>query len=166
MRSVFLSPHPDDETLFGTFTLLREKPLVVSVLSCGTHRTLEFAAAMKTLGIKDIGIWGAFDELNPDWPSIRARIHALRAERIYVPAYHADGNVHHNELARAAEAAAPTVVHYLTYTTAGKQTSDQAVPYEPEWIGLKLRALACYESQYSHPSHAPHFTRGLDEFYA
>jgi hypothetical protein len=28
---VFLSPHHDDETLFGAFTLLRERPLVVIV---------------------------------------------------------------------------------------------------------------------------------------
>ena len=28
---LFLSPHPDDETLFGAFTLMREKPLVVII---------------------------------------------------------------------------------------------------------------------------------------
>src|SRR5690606_38099756 len=26
---IFISPHPDDETLFGAYTLMREKPLVV-----------------------------------------------------------------------------------------------------------------------------------------
>jgi hypothetical protein len=29
--SIFISPHNDDETLFGAFTILREKPLVVIV---------------------------------------------------------------------------------------------------------------------------------------
>lgn len=166
MRSVFLAPHPDDETLFGAFTLLREKPLVVSVLSCGAHRTLEFAAAMKTLGIDDISVWGAYQEAAPDWSAIRDRIRALRADHIYAPAADPDGNVHHNELARAAVGAAPRVTHYLTYTSAGKQTSRCSVPYEREWIGLKLRALACYESQYSNPSHAPHFIRDQSEYTA
>jgi LmbE family N-acetylglucosaminyl deacetylase len=166
MRSVFLAPHPDDESLFGSWTLLREKPLVVCVLACGSERAVEFANALKTLGVHDLAVWGAFPEGSPDWKVIAARIRSLKAERLYVPAPHPDGNEHHNALADAANGAAPSVVHYLTYTSAGKQTDGREVPYEREWIGLKLRALACYESQYSHPSHAPHFLRDQREFYA
>lgn len=164
MRSVFLAPHPDDETLFGAFTLQRGQPLVVCVLDCGEHRTREFIAATSMLGCHEVDAW-SFPEAAPDWAAIRERIRGLHADHIYVPAYADGGNVHHNELACAADGAAP-ITHYLTYTTAGKQTSSRQVGYEREWIGFKLRALACYESQYAHPSHAPHFTRGLDEFYA
>lgn len=166
MTAVFLAPHPDDETLFGAFTLLRHKPLVICILGCGATRTLEFAAAMRILGIEEIGVWGAFSEAAPDWLAIRERIQGLNADHIYAPAYAKGGSDHHNELARCVDGAAPKVTHYLTYTTAGKQTDGEAVPFEREWIGLKLRALACYESQYAHPSHAPHFLRGQEEFYA
>jgi LmbE family N-acetylglucosaminyl deacetylase len=165
-RRVFLSPHPDDETLFGTFTLLREKPLVVCVLSCGAHRAAEFANAMAVLNVEDIGVWGAYPETAPDWTAIRERILALNADHLYVPDYHPDGNEHHNALAMAAAGAAPRVTHYLTYTPSGKQRDGTPVPYEPAWIGLKLRALACYPSQYGQASHAPHFMRGLDEYHA
>jgi LmbE family N-acetylglucosaminyl deacetylase len=165
MRSVFLAAHPDDETLFGAFTLLRVKPLVVVVLSCGASRTLEFAQAMATLGVDRIGAWGAYDEASPDWAAIRDRIHALNADYLYAPSFHEDGNVHHNELSRAAAGAAPTT-HYMTYTSAGKQMSGSPVSYEPEWLGLKLRALACYGSQFAQPGRAVHFLRDQSEFYA
>jgi hypothetical protein len=55
---------------------------------------------------------------------------------------------------------------YLTYTAAGKQTDGRSVPYEPEWIGLKHRALACYRSQFEQPGRAVHFLRDQSEFYA
>ena len=31
MKSIFLAPHNDDEALFGSFTIIREKPLVVII---------------------------------------------------------------------------------------------------------------------------------------
>lgn len=166
MRSVLLTPHPDDETLFATFTLLREKPHVVCVFDCGDERRTEFEAAMRTLGIKAPETWGFPEDPWPNWASIREAIRNLGAERLYAPEAGDMGNLHHIGVGHAAADSGIPTVHYLTYTTAGKQTSGNPVPYEPAWIGLKLRALACYESQYAHPSHAPHFMRGLDEFYA
>lgn len=165
MRRVFLAPHPDDETLFGAFTLLRYKPTVVCVLDCGADRSREFYNACDTLGITEREVW-SFRETAADWRAIRERIESLDAEVIYAPAAVENGNRDHNRIARIAEAAHPgRVVRYLTYTTEGKQTGGVLVPFDPEWVPLKLRALACYPSQSGHPSHAPHFMRSQEERY-
>lgn len=163
MKRVFLAPHPDDETLFGSFTILRHNPIVVCVLNCGAERTVEFEHACAELNVTSWQQW-AYAEHTADWDAITTRIRNLRADVIYAPAWIADGNAHHNAVAQAARGAAPNVARYLTYTPAGKQTDGTPVPFELPWIGRKLRALACYESQFSHPSHAPHFTRDLLEY--
>lgn len=162
MNRVFLAPHPDDETLFGAFTIIRHRPLVVCVLDCGSDRAAEFQEACDVLGVPH-ETW-EFPEVAPDWDAIRNRIHTLPADVLYAPAWTSDGNVHHNAIAEAARGAAPNVARYLTYTSAGKQTDGTPVAFEFPWIGLKLRALACYRSQFSHASHAPHFLRDQTEY--
>jgi LmbE family N-acetylglucosaminyl deacetylase len=162
MKRVFLAPHPDDETLFGTFTLLRHRPLVICVLDCGQERAAEFEQACDVLDVPQIR-W-EFPEKNPDWEQIGHRIRALDADALYAPAWVPDGNPQHSAVAEAARGAAPNVARYLTYTPAGKQTDGTPVAFELPWIGLKLRALGCYPSQFSHPSHAPHFLRDQTEY--
>lgn len=164
MKRYFLAPHPDDETLWGSFTLLRHRPTVVCVLSCGAHRDAELHAACDVLGVPR-ETW-SFPESEPDWPAIRDRIAMLGHAVIYAPAWAAGGNSDHNRIAELADETHPgRVVHYGTYTTAGKQTGGTIVPFEPDWVPLKLRALACYPSQSGHPSHAPHFMRSQEERY-
>jgi LmbE family N-acetylglucosaminyl deacetylase len=162
---VFLAPHPDDETLFGTFTLLRHKPLVVCVLDCGADRTVEFNAACDALDVPREQ-W-PFPEAAPDWMAIRERVAAFDADVIYAPAWAERGNSDHNRVAAIADQTHPGgIVHYCTYTTDGKQTDGTLVAFETEWVSLKLRALACYPSQSGHPSHAPHFIRDQSEYVA
>jgi LmbE family N-acetylglucosaminyl deacetylase len=164
MRSVFLAPHPDDETLFGAFTLLRHKPTVVCVLDCGAERAGEFFDACDVLDVP-CQPW-PFPETDPDWDAIAARVAALNTDVLYAPAWAKHGNSDHNRIAKIADETHPgAVVHYLTYTTDGKQTDGVIVSHEPEWVPLKIRALACYPSQSGHPSHAPHFMRDQTERY-
>ena len=53
---VFLSPHSDDEILFGAYTIMREKPLVIVCTHAtmqggnGYERAMESYKAMKMLG--------------------------------------------------------------------------------------------------------------------
>lgn len=166
MSSVFLAPHADDETLFGAFTLLREQPLVVVVTDDGTReRHREFHDAMDTLGIHE-HLWLGLPEAAPKWERVRDLLRELAPERIYAPLPEARGNDHHNRVGNIALSVAPDITTlYTTYTPAGR-TEGHLVDFEHEWIEAKLRALACYRSQLSHPSHAPHFLRAQYEFYA
>lgn len=159
---VFLAPHPDDEVLFGAFTLLRHRPRVIIVLDCGPDRTEESVSAGAVLGV-EVTQW-PYPEPSPDWDAIARRLWALPAIRkVFAPAYAEGGNPDHNHVAELAPAAAN---RYLTYTDAGKQTEGLEVNPEPEWIGLKHRALACFASQFRLPGRAEHFLRDIREYAA
>lgn len=179
---LFLAPHNDDETLFGTFTLIREKPVVVVVLKGTTQahygidaemRTRETAAAMEILGI----FWHQWEypDNDPPWPAVVKSLYDanLKAEfaedpieRVWAPAIEEGGHPHHNTLGEIADAIfADKVTHYLTYTNGRSRSEGRSVPFEREWIGLKLRALACYESQIKLESTGHHFVCELKEYY-
>lgn len=164
MSAVFLAPHHDDEALFGAFTLLRERPLVVVVYDGGAEREAETNAAVEILGCA-VEHWRL--PVDTGCKALTERIDG-RAERIFAPMWEPEGQAQHNAVSNAASnhRAWSDVVWYATYTPAGKTVTAHTVPFERKWIGLKLRALACYPSQYGHPSHAPHFVRGLEEYYA
>lgn len=165
MSAVFLSPHCDDEVLFGTFSLLREKPVVVVVYDCGPEREAETNAAMGILGCR-VEHWRV--QLGQRKDSLAARILGLPSCDVYAPLPEDGGQPQHNHVGEAALAVlrSDQVTQYLTYTEAGKSTHGLPVPYEPEWVASKLRALACYPSQSGHPSHAPHFIRDQTEYVA
>src|ERR1700761_7258541 len=163
MSKLFVSPHNDDEVLFGCFTLLREKPLVVVVFDSyvqpargipgadAVSRRKESQRACKILGI-EVKFLGLPDLGSVYLGTVRAHIQAFAdvSDGMYAPAFEQDGHPQHNLVAQACDGL-PVVERYLTYTTRGKSTSERKVPYEPAWVALKLRALACYESQF-HPA--------------
>lgn len=174
---IFVSPHNDDETLFGTFTILREKPLVVVVFDsyvqtnrglAGTwqERRAETEAAMEILGVgvQFLGFRDDDGTVTPD--AIGKRLDYFHGTQEFLPAFERDGHYHHNTVALARTQA----TRYLTYTTAGKSVSNCRVPIEdPNWIELKLKALSCYKSQFNLDPRMgcwPHFLRDQTEYYA
>ena len=158
-KSVFLAPHSDDEVLFGAFTLLRHKPHVIVCTPGGHVREAETAAACQILGV-------TWEQWRAPLDELVYTLEERRYDRIFAPQPEVDGNSDHNAVGQVARNRfGAAVTHYMTYTTAGK-SKGRPVEYELDWIGLKLQALACYPSQFGHPSHAPHFVRGLEEFYA
>lgn len=177
--AVFLSPHNDDETLFGAFTLLRERPRVVTVLRSyvqeqrGTgvtyrEREAETEAALDVLGISDWEQW-QFPDTDPPWDAVRQRLGSLEADRIYAPAVERGGHRHHNAIGRLANSLWPgRVTFYTTYQAWGRTARGSAVPWEHEWVLLKLRALACYRSQICVPDTwtTHHFLDSQVEYYA
>ena len=179
--AIFLSPHNDDETLFGAFTLLRERPRVVTVLRSyiqeqrGTgvtyrEREAETEAALDVLGITDWEQW-QYPDTDPPWHDIRERLGSLEAERIYAPAVERGGHRHHNAIGRFANSLWPgRVTFYMTYKRWGRDrtTRGNPVPWEHEWVLLKLRALACYRSQICVPETwtTQHFLGSQVEYYA
>jgi LmbE family N-acetylglucosaminyl deacetylase len=181
-QTLFLAPHNDDETLFGAFTLLRERPHVVVCLRSirqelrGTgvthaERERETENALRVLGVESWEQW-TFPDDDPPWVEIGERFVQLAsgARRVYAPAYERRGHEHHNRIARLAGRAFPaeTLTPYLTYTAGGRSHSRREVPYEPEWVHLKLRALACYRSQIVVPETwtTLHFVGDQREYYA
>lgn len=159
---LFLSPHNDDETLFGSFTILRHKPMVVICLRSQVQedrggpsaetREKETQSALWWLGQPT---WkqlttpdtdpNAADKLHDDFETLDY-VHA--PERVWAPAYEADGHDQHNLVTFVAHAVFGMKVQpYLTYKRGSMRTRGHEVSYEPSWVHQKMRALCCYRSQ-------------------
>jgi LmbE family N-acetylglucosaminyl deacetylase len=173
--TVFLSPHNDDETLFGAYTLLRYRPLVIVCFrSAGDWgpaavREAETAAAMNVLDCQ----WQQWSHPDtpriPDWTKVEQSLLTLEEPgRVWAPAPEEDGHDQHNGIGELAARLWPDrVTWYTTYTRHGGRSDwGEPVPYEPHWPRLKQAALDCYESQARDPRTGKHFRRPLDEFYA
>jgi LmbE family N-acetylglucosaminyl deacetylase len=165
---IFLAPHNDDETLFGAFTLMRVKPLVIIVtdsyiqpergdVGCTAEiRRQETIEAMKIaecpvlfLGIKDT-------ELTEE--VIRERLQYFNPEQIYVPAIQG-GNAHHDLVGKVAmDLFGKKCERYTTYTkTELYTTGNYEVKPTPVELEKKDRMMDCYNSQWELPSTLPHF---------
>jgi len=172
---LFIAPHNDDEALFGAFSILRDRPLVLIVTDSARQaskgitadeRRKETLAAMNILGAKVefLGIPDAALNAGNFLGQIREFLEAFGPlDHIYSPAFELNGNVDHNVIAGVGLTG--PVTRYLTYTTHGKSRSAVEVPFEKDWPLLKLKALACYESQLREPSTRYHFLRSQLEYY-
>lgn len=180
MPGLFLSPHNDDETLFGAFTLLAHRPKVIVVLrsfrqnelhgfdSSWAERERETDAAMKVLGVT-WNQWGHTD-VEPDWERVEADLRDVRlgpGARVWAPAPEDEGNPQHNEIGEIAARVFPgNVTHYMTYTNGRGRSAGTPVKYKNEWVAWKLCALSCYASQIRLESTCHHFMQPLHEFTA
>lgn len=181
---MFLSPHADDEVLFGAYTLMRHNPDVILCSGAGAtveqqQRHTELDAALAELGhsglvhkwpyaeggldagqmAQDLSVWAAA------WDPLEAATRGYY-HRVFAPLVEADGHAEHNAVGRAAlEAFGPErVVWYPTYTRGGGRTKNVGVevPVVPSMVQAKLRALAAYASQIEHPQRRPWFYDMLD----
>lgn len=179
----------DDETLFGCWTLLRHRPYVIICLRSfrqeGLHgvrydtRELETEKALDLIRVEREQ-W-EFSDADPDWEAVADRINGLAEtyDHCFAPAPHCEENgwdpnglpptdygiVHHDVIGLIAlDAFGPErVTLYETYTKHGGKTLGAEVPFEHEWVELKLRALAEYRSQSRlWPSH---FVDSIREYY-
>lgn len=178
---IFLSPHNDDETLFGAFTLMREKPLVVIVTdsyiqpsrigqpfmidTSAETRRQETIEAMKLAGCPVVFLGIKDTELTEE--ILRDRLKDFNPETIYVPAIQG-GNPQHDLVGKVAmELFGNKCERYTTYTKTDLYTTSnwEIVPSQPE-MELKNKMLDCYKSQINLPSTAPHFeaVRGKSEW--
>jgi LmbE family N-acetylglucosaminyl deacetylase len=159
---ILLAPHADDETLFACYTLLRERPLVILCLpgaprhGLSDTRVAEFAAAMDILDCDWVSLIGSDLE-----PTLRT----FDPEHAWAPLPEPDGNSDHNRIGELAARLWPgKLSFYTTYTTNSRTVLDKPVKFEESWPSIKRQALACYESQRSHPGIREHFVRPLDEY--
>jgi LmbE family N-acetylglucosaminyl deacetylase len=171
---VGIFPHTDDEALFSSFTLLRERPLVVIVFDghvqrlrgepiTAEQRREETNAACSILGV-DVEFLGFSDANPPDAATLAKALAPYAPYPAYVPAVEEDGHKQHNLVGTVAKAVLDVEREYMTYTRHGKSTGER-VPFEPDWPRKKLLALACYESQIRLANTAEHFLRNQFEYY-
>ncbi len=164
---VVFAPHADDEALFASYTLLRYRPHVViccpSVRDYGDTmvREGESRAAVSLLGAGPVEQWLGGD-LVTQMRAFDARVHP---GRVWAP----DRQTSHPDHLAVADAALAVfgdrVETYHTYDAAGKVTGGRCVESEPGWDLRKRQALACYETQMTHPRARVVFTWDLAEFY-
>ena len=171
-RSLFIAPHPDDETLFGAFTLMREKPLVVIVTDSYVQhnrgenitpqqRFQESVNAMKILGCPIVRL-GIRDDIVNEFAVMEELAKFKNFEKVYAPALQG-GNSCHDIVALASEKVFKShpEVEFIQYSTYKKGEWRSPASREnwgsDEEIALKHKALACYISQIELPATKPHF---------
>ena len=160
MTALVLEPHHDDAVLFSSWNAIRHRAHIVTVLRSVnqegmgiTHgeREAESSLAAQILGCRH-SQWQEPDSA-PDWERIEVELRAYEAalapEHVFAPWPEArGGNQQHDAIGALAASVFPgRVTHYTTYRTGGPRTTGTPVPYEREWVLLKLRALACFRSQ-------------------
>ena len=178
--NLFFSPHNDDETLFGAFTVQRERPLVVIVFdgyvqllrgekALMQQRRAETLSAIDELGALPPLFLGYRDDREvPESfaDNIRNLIERHRPEKVWAPAVEESGHAQHNTVGRVVHAVFPATQHYMTYTRAFGKSRGVEVKPEPDMICRKLRALACYRSQIEVENCRDHFLGDMREYYA
>lgn len=176
--NLFLSPHADDETLFGAFTIQREHPLVVVVFDGVVQgrrgdaitpemRRRETLDAMLELGALPplfLGYSDADRAHETLEESLRDLNRRHKPEVVWAPAVEKGGHEQHNLVGELADKIFPNVEHYMTYRRLEGKSTGRLVPVEPGMISAKLRALACYGSQIDHRDNRPHFLREQQEY--
>lgn len=173
MRSIFFSPHADDECLFGAFTLLKYQPTVVICFpSSGDYgstgeRFRESQSACFVLGVSDVRQWPG-DALQGRMLEIDEE---LQPEIVWAPTAYAS-HPDHRAVSKAADIVfGSRLRRYDTYAVSSDGQSiykDMRLPAvlieNSRWIADKHFALTRYQTQITHPRAAQFFTWGLTEF--
>lgn len=192
-RVLFLSPHADDETLFGSFIIQQELPEVWVILDGHTQRSMGKTDAPSQVrrGETLVALWdsigeernihfGGFSDINPDWEKVGhllAGIQCQEFDKVYAPypEPHESAHVQHNKLGfLAAEVFGQLetckLIFYATYNRQNGKTghvtphSRQYYPTSGVQIARKHLALACYTSQMEVIDCREHFMRDLKEY--
>lgn len=163
---VLFAPHNDDEALFAAFTILRHRPsVVVCYASTGDYgapaaREAETRDAMSVLGAASVEQWSGGD-LSAQMREYDARLHPTR---VWAPSASTSHPDHLAVAVAARDVFGDRVLAYHTYDNGGKVRIGDPVPFEPIWVGQKLRALARYQSQIAHPRACQFFAWDLLEY--
>jgi LmbE family N-acetylglucosaminyl deacetylase len=153
MRSVLFTPHADDESLFAAHLLTTDRPRVVICFGSERDygatevRTEESRRAVAVLGAGPVEQWDGGDLV----AQMQALDAALGPDRVFAPALPAS-HPHHVAVAAAARAVfGDRLIGYHTYEAGTKVRLGRRVVFTGEAARLKRAALACYETQRTHP---------------
>lgn len=174
-KAIAFFPHNDDEALFMSYTIMREKPLVCIVTDahiqtnrgekgCDAEtRWNETKRAMEVLGVPVIRLGVKDYELDYHVFGTFLQKSMSGFDTVYAPAIQ-EGNPHHDLISRACQAVfGDKCKLYSTYAKGEWFTKGdiEVVPTEEEYE-LKKKALACYTSQINLPSTKPHFDASIE----
>ena len=193
-RVLFLSPHGDDEALFGSFIIQQELP-EVWVITDGViqqnrgedvragDRRLESYKGFAELMTSDLmypGLhFGGIPDSNVNWDTVKDLLVGIGLlslqgwDRVYVPypEPHPSHHDHHNKLGIVGTEVFGSITRF--YTTYTRQTgkTGPSTPHAREYpptdggqVQRKLRALSCYRSQMDVHNCREHFIRDLREY--
>lgn len=181
---LLVSPHNDDAVLFACFTMLAERPMVLTVFDsylqvdrgykqcdAETRRQEDSDAIQGVLGMPLLAFGRVPD--NEPMALTRAKVRSALAQwdpdEVWLPAIEHGGHEQHNLVGELGmEVFGRSALHfYLTYTRSGKSTAGVRVdPPGGAAVGKKLRALACYKTQIeiAELGCLPHFLRDQNEY--
>lgn len=159
MTKLFLSPHDDDQILFGCFTLIRERPLTLIVTDSWVQfnrgenitsemRTKETEEAMKILGLPFVRLNVRDDAFDVDILKYKLS-QFIGFDEVLSPDPEQHGNLQHDLVGMiATEIWGDKCKHYTTYTKVAPHTKGkiEIVPTIEE-VELKNKALDCYKTQ-------------------
>lgn len=171
MKTLFISPDSDDACLFGCYTLMREHPLVLTVLDgyiqqnrgeniTHTQRRMEDINAMRLLDCSLI-FGGIRDDAADKWSLMRLFQSFANFDLVYIPALQG-GNPRHDLVSEVASSFFSRFRYYATYkkgeTYSPLENGFEVVPTEAEFE-LKCKAMDEYKSQKDLLSTFPHFAK-------
>ena len=177
MAKLFLSPDCDDEALFGSYIIMRNKPEVIVLLDGVLHQK-KFGIDHRVrqeesrAGCELLGVPVYFAELTDEKPDYNKMIFALRLlgypdwetkwDIIFAPAL-TGGNPNHDMVSKAAtELWGDKVIYYGTYTRDNfSPDGEMAINPTEEERQLKEKVLQCYKSQIE--LNKPHFDAVKDK---
>lgn len=173
---LFLAPHQDDESLFGAYTLMREKPMVIFCTipviqekrgqATKNERLSEAHGAINLLGLNYDTLNILDEELTKENLTAALKPFVQLYDSVYAPAIEGYQK-QHDLIGKVAGALWDNVTHYMTYTKEDLHTKGPTVitPTQEE-KDMKNKMLDCYQSQIK--INAPHFAavRNLPEYYA
>lgn len=174
MRTILLAPHNDDEQLFASYTIQREKPLVIICtdsfiqpnrgdIGCSAEeRRAESQKAAELLGYEVVFL-GIRDTQLTEENLIEALQLYGDAEKVYAPTIQG-GNHQHDLVGKVAKETFRNCVQYTTYTKTELWTKGEieVIPSEEE-KNKKIQALNCYQSQINLASTRPHFLAVIEK---
>lgn len=163
MAKYFISPHSDD-IIFATYTILREKPIVVTITHStlqgdnGFDRVLEDYKASKILGVPIMFLGIDEDELTEEILVEKLSVISKEtADVVYIPEYQENGNPQHNLVNKVCKRLFWDTKDYKTYSGLEDRTLGiEIIPTEEE-LEIKKQAMACYRTQIENPMTAHYF---------
>lgn len=168
MRTLLLSPHADDETLFASYLAQRYAAHVAVVYDEGRER--ELAQASAWLGCHytqgNLPKGASADQVEALLIGLRDPSGADDWDQVIFPYAHEFGHEEHNlvsDLAASVFYDVPRIA-YSTYAPRGVRMTwnEETFPAEPEHVARKLAAMSCYRSQIADPATRPWFFELLD----
>lgn len=161
MKKLFIAPHPDDECLWGAYTIQRELPFVVIVRDLrALWRNEESIMALDHLGVpyNQIRFVDKLCEVSLAWDA--------EIEKVYAPAMQGGHPLHDELCEQSIRRWGAKVILYSAY---GKKKDEPPygrwkVESTERQRKRKIEALRFYESQ--HRVAAVHFNlKSKDEYY-